>query len=244
MIVMAELALLCSGCLRPYSPVPLPKPLHEIAPKRVSVVLFENRHLSHLLLSEVLSPDGIHKEDIEPMGDTSLLTMDNKILRKIPEREPEAIHRWMVTFYWALKEEGFDLPPGWFGPFGVEQLRYRSMHGDEVTYDFSGTAKQHKVDLLFTVQLDHKYVRKYYAAPKSLTVALVSLLDPFANQLLYQQAVGVLEPVAGEWDEPPQYANMMNASLTSIEKAMRQAFVAFFKKDPEAIHVPASPEEK
>jgi hypothetical protein len=162
------------------------------------------------------------------------------------------LNRWYFSvFSRALKEAGFEVATTESLRFDlsneqvlVEQppggsLKQLSDRGDEVRFDWSKFAKERQADLIFALELPFTGVTRDHTAfgvptspPRGLSVAIGYLVNPITHQLLWQDPEIIEQPIVGEWDQPPDYPNVIKAILTSLEKAIDQVFFSFFKRAP------------
>lgn len=68
--------------------------------------------------------------------------------------------------------------------------------------------------------------------PKGWTALTCSLVETRSNKVISRQFAKNLEVPKGEWDEPPEYPNLMNAVLKSFETSVDEVFIAFFGRAP------------
>ena len=146
------------------------------------------------------------------------------------------LEKWYTpVFTDALKGHGFNVVHTQellsnenieFSPYGVTK--------DEARYRLSGFAKKRNLDYIFTltVRCFGATQPDKLAQPVGVTYAAGSLVDGSTNQLIWQYPILVEEPVAGEWDQPPDYPNLRKAIEKSLEKAIRQIHASFFKGTP------------
>jgi len=94
------------------------------------------------------------------------------------------------------------------------------------------------VDHLLVIDLIHHGTgRSYFAMtptspPKGYTVLVSYLINGRTEEVISQHISYVVEPVNGEWDEPPAYPNLMKAARASFEIAINEVFIDIFKQAP------------
>jgi len=105
---------------------------------------------------------------------------------------------------------------------------------DQPIWDYSHFVKKHNLDYIFTlhVRCFGHTLDKNGGPPVGVTFLVGFLVDGSTNKLVWQYPLMVREPVVGEWNQPPDYPNLTKAIVKSLETALNQVYVAFFKKAP------------
>lgn len=108
----------------------------------------------------------------------------------------------------------------------------------DTRYDYKSVISSLGVDYLLVIDLiSHGIGRSYsgtlaISPPKGYTMLVSHLIDGKTEHVISQHVSSVVEPVEGEWDEPPKYINLMNASEASFEIAINEVFIDIFKQAP------------
>lgn len=106
------------------------------------------------------------------------------------------------------------------------------------TYDYKPIVEDLDVDYLLVIDLkSHGTGRTYFSfvptsPPKGFTQLISYLIDGKTGEVLSQHFLSIIEPVQGEWDETPEYANLMQAAKRSFEIAIDEVFIDIFKAAP------------
>jgi len=100
-------------------------------------------------------------------------------------------------------------------------------------------AKEIEVDYLIILEILSFGIGRSYALgiiptiqPQGLTNLRCYLIDSSSDEIIAQHISKNLESSQGEWDEPPEYPNLMKAMLASFEKSIDECFLAFFGRLP------------
>ena len=107
-----------------------------------------------------------------------------------------------------------------------------------MVYDYKPVIADLGVDYLLVIDLiNHGTGRTYFAMsptspPKGYTVLVSYLIDGKTEEVISQHISSVVEPVKGEWDEPPAYSNLVMAVRASFEIAINEVFIDIFKQAP------------
>lgn len=105
-------------------------------------------------------------------------------------------------------------------------------------YDYSEIIKELDVDYLFVINvIEFGSGRSYFSMvptspPKGKTTLVSYLIDGQTNKIISQNGFTIVESVEGEWDEPPEYPNLMKAVHKAFEIAMDEVFIDTFKQAP------------
>lgn len=135
-------------------------------------------------------------------------------------------------------------------PLDTEQLaKFTEGSGDGVAkMDYRPLAKRYGADRLLLIE--SKWLgtqRNYYAfMPLGAPVGYVSLvgqmIDLRTNRLEWYEPVQITTPVAGEWDEAPDYPNLMKSVDASTQSASAKLRAAFFMEQAtQAVSAAAAP---
>ncbi|MGT2510048.1 hypothetical protein [Cupriavidus basilensis] len=116
-------------------------------------------------------------------------------------------------------------------PLDMEQLKkFTEGSGDGVAeMDYRPLAKQYGADrLLLVAPRWLGTARQYYGfmplgAPEGYVSLVGQLIDLRTNRLQWYEPVRVNTPVTGEWDEAPEYANLMKSVDESTQAAVSKA---------------------
>jgi hypothetical protein len=106
------------------------------------------------------------------------------------------------------------------------------------TFDYKPVFEELGVDYLLVIDLiQHGTGRSYFAMtptspPKGTTMLTSHLIEHKEQAVLSQHLCSIVEPVQGEWDEPPEYANLLKAARDSFEIAVDEVFIDIFKEAP------------
>ena len=106
------------------------------------------------------------------------------------------------------------------------------------TFDYKPVMEELGVDYLLAIHLlQHGTGRSYFAMvptspPKGITSLTSHLIEAKAQVVVSQHHCSIVEPVQGEWDEPPEYANLLKAARASFEIAADEVFIDIFKQAP------------
>ena len=106
------------------------------------------------------------------------------------------------------------------------------------TFDYKPVFEELGVDYLLVIDLiQHGTGRSYFAMaptspPKGTTMLTSHLIEHKEQAVLSQHLCSIVEPVQGEWDEPPEYANLLKAARQSFEIAVDEVFIDIFKEAP------------
>jgi len=115
----------------------------------------------------------------------------------------------------------------------TKAFRFRSS-----TFDFRPISEELHTDYLMVLEIYSFGVgRSYYGffpmgPPKGWTALRCYLVETRSNKVVSQQFSTSLEGAKGEWDEPPEYSNLINAVAGSFEKSADEVFIAFFGRTP------------
>ena len=107
-----------------------------------------------------------------------------------------------------------------------------------MVYNYKPVIADLGVDYLLSIDLiQHGTGRTYFAMsptspPQGYTLLVSYLIDGKTDKVISQHISSVVEPVQGEWDEPPEYTNLMKAAETSFEIAINEVFIDIFKQAP------------
>ncbi len=107
-----------------------------------------------------------------------------------------------------------------------------------IVYNYKPVISDLGVDYLLVIELSmHGTGRSYYgmiptSPPKGYTALVSYLINGRTDEVISQRSSSVVEPVKGEWDEPSEYVNLMNAARASFEIAINEVFIDIFKQAP------------
>jgi len=103
-----------------------------------------------------------------------------------------------------------------------------------VKYDFEPIFEELQTDYLLVLEIyNFGTTRPYYGfmpkgPPKGWAALRCSLIERHSGEVIAQQFAKCSEDSEGEWDEPPEYSNLMKAVSTSFEKAIDEVYISFF----------------
>ena len=127
---------------------------------------------------------------------------------------------------------------GTFNEYCTNSLDTTKTSTGSLGYDYKPVIANLNVDYLLVIEISmYGTGRSYYgmlpiSPPKGYTVLSSYLIDGKTQDVISQRGSTVVEPVKGEWDDPPQYANLMKAAETSLEIAINEVFIDIFKQAP------------
>lgn len=141
----------------------------------------------------------------------------------------------------ALHEAGFSpriLPEA----VNLKQLPHANLEGD-FDYDLTGLTKSASCRYVLLLELrNYGALRAYYAfiptaAPSGFAAIRGRLIDTQNNKVLWDTGTAPLdglvqEPVAGEWKQPPDYANLMAAADRALSRSRQFLLDRFFESRP------------
>jgi len=98
-------------------------------------------------------------------------------------------------------------------------------------------AAQTGADTILTVELiGAGATRHYYGfipleAPKAFCSLKGEMIDAKTRQVLWRYSSTVIEPIPGEWDQPPNYTNFNNVLVSTIKQSEDNLLNNFFLGD-------------
>ncbi len=145
------------------------------------------------------------------------------------ELDPLIKKFYLTPFSEAFSLDGFEIKTI---DSGYDLKKYKEIS------DQKQIAKEVEVDHLIILEiLSFGIGRSYFgiiptSQPQGLTNLRCYLINSSSDQIIAQHIAKNLEASQGEWDEPPEYPNLMKAMLSSFEKSIDECFFAFFGRLP------------
>ncbi len=108
----------------------------------------------------------------------------------------------------------------------------------ETFYDYKPVINELDVDYLLVIQLERFGTgRSYFAAvptspPKGVARLVYYLIDTTTEKTISKYISSVVEPVQGEWDQEPEYPNLVKTVNNAFEIAIDEVFIDIFKHAP------------
>ena len=105
-------------------------------------------------------------------------------------------------------------------------------------YDFKSLINKLDVDYLLVVAVELVGTGRSYfsmvptSPPKGVAVVFSYLIERKTGSVISQHLASVTEDSKGEWDQPPEYDNLMQAARDSLEIAMDEIYIDIFKQAP------------
>lgn len=169
--------------------------------------------------------------------------MAGKIIKRLDKEEiaPLVKRFYLDMFSAAFSVEGFEIQTvdTAYDKNKLKKIKKNKAKNEGLSpYDFKSIAEELQVNRLMVLDIQaFGIARSYYgfiptSQPKGYAQVIGYLLDGSSNLVIGQQYSKNIELSQGEWDVPPEYTNLMRASVTSLEKSIDEIFITIFGRVP------------
>jgi hypothetical protein len=189
-----------------------------------------------------------YKEGSQMLGDLAIsqgLADASDLMKRIRQEElkSEVKKRYTELFKSAFEAKGFTVKavdecyirgklPEFNTPSGGKE-------GEFAEYDYTSIARELGVDKLSVLDVRAFGIsRAFYGfvptgSPRGYSQLSVALVEGKSNRLLgLYPLTAMTKNCEGDWNQPPEFAHLVKAMDKSMEDAVDEAFVLFFKQAP------------
>lgn len=215
---------LLAGCAVVQKPIPASTKLFDDRTSTVAVAVQKLPEPNHSMVgAQGILDYAINKANAQAIVER-LQRQDFSVVKALPQEFAKGLESRQIKV--VLVPE----------PLDMEQLKkFTEGSGDGVAeMDYRPLAKQYGADrLLLVAPRWLGTARQYYGfmplgAPEGYVSLVGQLIDLRTNRLQWYEPVRVHTPVTGEWDEAPEYANLMKSVDESTQAAVSRLRAAFF----------------